>query len=180
MKYEIERKFLIDTNRLITDYGWHLNDPGRHPQGVDMTQGYIALEPNVVRIRIEKDPGGLLSGPSEKAWLAIKGKGLIKRPEYQYQVPLQQGIELLTLCQHKVVKVRYKVYNGQKPVGGSRTWEIDQFKAEHDGLWLAEIELDSEDEEFEKPPWLGAEVTNDARYQNVYLASHAGRFWDPT
>lgn len=130
-----------------------------------MEQGYLAESENVsVRIRVA----------GEEARLNIKGGGLVAaRAEYEYAVPLGDGRELLeTLCRRPTVaKTRHWV-----PYAG-HTWEIDEFHGANDGLVVAEIELEAEDAEFERPAWVGAEVTHLARYYNVRLVDYPYSDW---
>jgi CYTH domain-containing protein len=112
-----------------------------------------------VRVRLIEGASGGRGG-----LLTIKGSGLVSRPEFEYEVPAADAEELLRLCARSLRKDRHRLGR----------WEIDRFESIEapDGgpLWLAEIELTSEEEAFEKPPWLGAEVTSDPRYANSALA----------
>jgi adenylate cyclase len=154
MGKEIERKFLVAT----TD--WTGNPPGRR-----MRQGYLALdEARSVRVR---ESGG-------RAWLTIKGAAQgYSRAEYEYEIPFEDARHLLdSLCHQPVIdKTRFDVtFNG-------RRWEVDVFHGANEGLVLAEIELSREDEAFERPPWLGEEVSDDSRYYNVSLVRRPYRDW---
>lgn len=151
MATEIERKYLVT---------------GAFPAGetCEMVQGYLCTDPErTVRIRIE----------GERGVLAIKGRGTgISRPEYEYEVPLAEARELLQLCTGALVsKTRHYIQLGD------HTWEVDVFKGENKGLVTAEIELGSEDEAFEKPEWVGDEVTTDRRYSNSSLAITPFQKW---
>lgn len=148
MGVEIERKFLVTNN------DWKaLGNP------VLYKQGYISSDAErVVRVRVA----------GNKAFLTIKSKpvkGSISRMEYEYEIPLVDGEELLaTLCKNPIVKktrtkVKWKGF----------MWEIDEFSGENKGLVVAEIELPTEDTPFEKPSWIGREVSNDKRYSNSNL-----------
>ncbi len=157
MAREIERKFLV-----IND-GWR--DGADH--GVRFKQGYLC-EPNTasVRVRIEGDV----------ARLNIKSATLgISRHEYEYDVPLRDAEEMLkSLCGGPLIeKTRYHVEHGP------HVWEIDVFDGDNAGLIVAELELQREDEPFEKPAWLGAEVSHEKRYYNVMLAKHPFKDWNP-
>lgn len=156
MGREIERKFLV------IDDSWRQ----RAVRSVRMEQGYLAESDNVsVRIRVAGD----------EARLNVKGGGLIaSRAEYEYVVPLEDGQELLaTLCRKPTLaKTRYWVPDG------AREWEVDEFHGANDGLVVAEIELEDEDAEFERPRWAGAEVTHLPRYYNVRLVDHPYSEWD--
>lgn len=155
MAIEIERKYLL------ANESWREQVQSSQP----MRQGYmIGSEKASVRVRI--------SGNSAK--LNIKSAELgITRKEYEVDLPLDDAREILdSLCQKPVLeKTRYLV-----PMG-KHTWEIDEFEGENQGLIVAEIELSSVDEEFAKPDWLGAEVSDDPRYYNVSLAKHPYKNW---
>lgn len=152
---EIERKFLVKN----TNYreGAIKNS---------MKQGYIANSPKKsIRVRIG----------DTKAFLNIKGAITgITRPEFEYEIPLSDAVELLErFAEGPIIeKIRYVVeYEGFK-------WEIDEFGGENQGLIVAEIELSSEEEYFEKPSWIGEEVTNDLRYLNTNLSIHPFKTWE--
>lgn len=152
MATEIERKFLVS---------------GEIPDGDDSTivQAYLNLDPErTVRVRIE----------SGQATLTIKGKTRgISRAEFEYPIPEADAIELLKLAIGKAIeKTRRRI------VVGKFTWEIDIFGAANLGLIVAEIELQSESDGFEKPSWLGAEVTSDLRYANSNLIKLPFTTWD--
>ena len=155
MPREIERKFLLKTD------AWRSQVRESRP----MSQGYLASAGDVsVRVRI----AGL------KAWLNIKAGGLVaSRAEYEYAIPLDEARELLALVQTPLIeKTRHFVEHG------GTTWEIDEFDGDTFGLVVAEVELDSEDSPFARPPWLGGEVTHLRRYYNVCLVSHPYRAWN--
>lgn len=162
MKLEIERKFLVQRDALPPLL-----------RGAHIRQGYISRRP-VVRVRQVSTPVAGPSGPTEHwvktAWLTIKGKGKVSRPEYEYEIPYEDSKDLMTLCEYTIEKVRYLITH----VG--KVWEVDQFVGPHLGLWLAEIELSSVDEEFQKPVWASTEVSEDPRYTNASLAE---RGWYP-
>lgn len=148
MGVEIERKFLVKNNDWKT-----------LGEAVLYKQGYICSDfERVVRVRVA----------GEKAYLTIKSKtvkGSISRMEYEYEIPLTDGEELLnTLCEKPIVeKTRTKVkWEGF-------IWEIDEFSGLNEGLVVAEIELPTEDTPFEKPDWIGKEVSEDKRYSNSNL-----------
>jgi adenylate cyclase len=146
MGIEIERKFLL------------ANDAWRgQGQPTLMRQGYLAADPvRTVRVRIE---GG-------RAVITIKSKSVgASRGEWEYEIPVPDAAELLDrLCEKPLVeKTRHRIdYAGH-------TWEVDEFAGENAGLVVAEIELGSEDEAFDKPAWIGREVTGDPRYYNSSL-----------
>ena len=148
MAIEIERKFLVK------DESWRVHAEA----GVFYSQGYISSSPrSSVRVRIA----------DHAAWLNIKSATTpVRRLEFEYEIPLDDARELLDrLCTDPPVeKVRYHVeYAG-------RVWEVDVFEGANAGLVVAEIELDDEQDAFESPPWLGAEVSHDSRYYNMNLA----------
>lgn len=157
MGVEIERKFLV------RGHAWRtLGTPSL------LRQGYLSLDPaRVVRVRIE----------GEQAFLTIKGKSQgATRGEWEYPIPVNEAVELLdTLCPAPLVeKVRRRI------TIGAHTWEVDEFLGANAGLVVAEIELASESEAFDKPDWIGAEVTHDARYFNSNLIRHPYSSWkDP-
>lgn len=155
MGREIERKFLLNNNICA-----NCDD------GVEYIQGYIpGTTKCVVRVRIM----------GEKAVITIKSKlaeGLTSL-EYEYPIPIDDAAEMLELLCGKplIEKTRYKVlYAGKE-------WDIDCFHGVNDGLLLAEIELDAEDEFFELPPWVGEEVTGHSEYLNVNLCKRPFLKW---
>ncbi|MBR6659669.1 MAG: CYTH domain-containing protein [Paludibacteraceae bacterium] len=146
MNIEIERKFLLK------------NDNWREGAvGVHYKQAYLNEKgDNTVRVRIEGD----------KAKLTIKGKSSnISRLEFEYDIPMADAEALFTLAKTPIVeKYRYKImYAGN-------CWEVDEFLGMNRGLVVAEIELESETQSFEKPDWIGMEVSGDKRYTNANLA----------
>ena len=154
MAVEIERKFLIDTNKLPT-----------LKNGYQIKQGYIqTVDHTTVRVRIK----------DKDAFLTIKGKSEgATRLEFEYPIPLNDANEMLeNLCNTSVIdKTRYLVkYEGH-------TWEVDIFEGENKGLVIAEIELKSEDEVFTLPDWVTKEVTNDIRYFNSNLIENPYLNW---
>ena len=145
MGIEIERKFLVQT----------LPSPRPRPQKI--RQGYISDHPRrVVRIRTIDD----------RAYLTIKGKtSHTTRPEYEYPIPLDDARQMLdSICLSPLVeKERYTIdYRGF-------SWVVDRFSGENQGLILAEIELETEEQPFPFPPWIGREVSQDPRYFNSNL-----------
>ena len=146
MGVEIERKFLL------ANEGWRGQG---HP--TLMRQGYLVADPvRTVRVRIE----------GERAVITIKGKSTgASRGEWEYEIPVPDATELLDgLCeQPQVEKIRHRIEHA------GHTWEVDEFLGLNAGLVVAEIELGAEDEAFEKPDWIGAEVTGDKRYYNSSL-----------
>lgn len=154
MPVEIERKFLVRDDR------WR----AAATRALPMVQGYLGgLEGKAsVRVRLEGDAGKL----NIKA--AVVG---MTRAEFEYGIPAADARALLQLCVGVLEKVRYWV-----PHAG-RTWEVDRFGGANAGLVTAELELGGEQETFERPDWLGDEVTQDRRYYNHALALHPYSAW---
>lgn len=153
MAIEIERKFLVDKNKW-TPTG----------SGTKMVQAYLGLNPSpTVRIRIQGD----------KAFLTIKGPSkTISRPEFEYELPVTDALELLKLAiSEPVEKTRHEVWHE-----GFR-WEVDVFSGKNEGLVVAEIELESESTLFPRPGWLLKEVSGDGRFYNSYLSGHPFQEW---
>jgi adenylate cyclase len=146
MGVEIERKFLLSGE------GWRaLGEP------VLLRQGYLCSDPvRTVRVRIEGDAG----------LLTIKSKSTgATRGEWEYPIPLAEAQELLDrLCERPLVE-KYR----RRIAYAGFTWEVDEFLGENAGLVVAEIELPSEDARFDKPAWIGQEVTGEKRYYNSSL-----------
>ena len=145
---EIERKFLVVHNQ------WP-----RHQPGIYFKQGYISThKTGVVRVRVA----------GKKAFLTVKGENKgSSRLEFEYQIPVQEAeVMLRELCRKPLIeKTRYSIkYRG-------KTWEIDEFHGENRGLIIAEVELESPEEVFLKPPWAAEDVTGDSRYFNSNLCS---------
>lgn len=155
MAQEIERKFLVCNNN------WRdLAQPSL------LRQAYISdQDGRVVRVRIE----GI------SAWLTIKSKTQgISRGEWEYPIPLADAEQLLKeVCLQPVLeKYRYRI-----PLAGL-IWEVDEFLGVNAPLIVAEVELNSEQQSFSKPDWLGAEVSHDRRYANAALISHPYSSWE--
>lgn len=153
---EIERKFLVVSKDFKADAS-HKNQ---------IAQGYLNSNPErTVRVRIKGESG----------FLTIKGKGNetgMTRFEWETEIALAEAKNLIQLCENGVIdKIRYEVEVGK------HTYEVDEFFGDNEGLIVAEIELKSEDETFEKPHWLGKEVTNDERYYNAYLSNNPFKNW---
>lgn len=157
---EIERKFLVDIN-LLPDEG--------KVGGTDIIQGYLSTTP-LVRIRIATYPEHLMAVSDSAAWIAIKGSGLLTRKEFEYEVPMADAMAMLGMCSKVIKKTRRLIKVGK------HTWEVDEFKGVLKGFWMGEVELMSEDEEFEMPVWALREVTMDPTYTNSALADSLGVF----
>ena len=152
MGVEIERKFLV-----VGD-GWRQ----QVTKATLFRQGYLSTNAKAtVRVRSRDD---------STAHLTLKGKlSGTRRAEYEYPIPIEDARELLAMAApHVIEKTRHLVPAGQL------TWEVDVFAGHLTGLVMAEIELSHEDQVFERPDWLGAEVTEDARYYNASLSRSAG------
>lgn len=153
---EIERKFVVTSDAFKSNV----------LRQNHIAQGYLSSIPErTVRIRIKGNNG----------FITIKGKtnetGL-SRFEWEKEIPVAEARELLQLCEKGVIeKTRYEIQVGH------HIFEVDEFYGENEGLILAEVELQSETEVFEKPTWLGDEVTNDNRYYNSFLSQHPFKSW---
>ena len=155
MHTEIERKFLVR--------GDYRKDAFK---AIPMRQGYICNgSGRTVRVRICGD----------SAFLTIKGPSLdggLSRYEWEKEIPVQEARELMELCDSgRIDKTRYLVK------AGAHTFEVDEFHGENEGLVIAEVELGSADEAFERPSWLGEEVTGDRRYYNASLCRNPFKNW---
>lgn len=152
MGIEIERKFLV------------VGDDWRQAPAVPYAQGYLNRDKQrTVRVRVVQD----------KAWLTVKGASHgATRVEFEYAIAVADAEQLLALCDGPLVRKLRRVVEH-----AGATWEIDEFQGDNAGLVVAEIELASEDEAFEAPQWLGAEVTHDARYFNSNLAAAPFSTW---
>ena len=152
MGVEIERKFLV------------VGDAWRQGEGTPYAQGYLNRDPaRTVRVRIA----------GERAFLTVKGvsRGAV-RSEHEYEIPVADATDLLGLSDGPVVRKIRRVVEHE----GSR-WEVDEFQGDNAGLVVAELELESETQQFARPPWLGREVTDDARYYNSNLAAYPYARW---
>ena len=153
---EIERKFLVLSNDFI-------NEAFAQKR---IIQAYLNSNPErTVRVRIKGDKG----------FITIKGKGNSSgttRLEWETEIPVEDAEKLLMICEDGIInKIRHEVKVGQ------HVFEVDVFAGENQGLIMAEIELQSEIELFEKPLWLGQEVTNDERFYNAYLSKTPFKNW---
>jgi len=155
MGLEIERKFLVR--------GDFKQDAYKHET---IVQGYLSSVPErTVRVRIK----------GERAYITIKGLSNatgISRYEWEKEISVPDARELIKLCEPGVIdKIRYYIKNDKF------TFEVDEFHGENEGLLMAEIELSNENDVFEKPEWLGREVTGDKRYYNAYLSGNPYINW---
>ena len=153
---EIERKFLVTSNDFLKTF----------TKQNRIVQGYLSSDPKrTVRIRLK----------GENGYLTIKGESNesgLTRFEWEKEISYSDAEDLLSLCEKGVIdKIRYEV------IIGVHVYEVDVFAKENEGLVIAEIELSSEEEIFEKPSWLGKEVTGDERYYNSYLSKTTFKNW---
>lgn len=155
MATEIEHKYLIKPElwKKVIPY-----------ERVDIRQGYLLTDPaKTLRVRTKGKTG----------YITIKGKTQgASRAEFEYEIPLADALELLTgFCSQVIEKTRHLVlYEG-------KTWEVDEFKGLNAGLIVAEIELSSEDENYDLPDWVDKNVTNDLRYANSNLSVKPFSSW---
>ncbi|WP_167342651.1 CYTH domain-containing protein [Nonlabens sp. SY33080] len=152
---EIERKFLVSNTEFLKEY-----------QGVQLIQGYLTTDPcRTVRVRIQEHSGYLtIKGPSTDDGL--------KRLEWEKEISISEAEALLELCLPMPIhKIRYKI-----PIG-THFFEVDLFQKENAGLIIAEIELNSELDEFDVPEWLGEEVTGNNKYYNSYISKNPFSTW---
>ena len=156
MHIETERKFLVKDSSFKQ----------LAVKAYRIKQGYIAHDGgNTVRVRIRDAQG----------FLTIKGPSMngISRFEWEREIPLQEAEELFLLCRGgSIDKTRYLV-----PCSSGRYFEVDEFYGDNEGLVMAEIELERPDEPFDRPAWLGEEVTGDKRYYNSYLLLRPYKSW---
>jgi len=155
MNLEIERKFLVRG-----DFKEHFS------YSEQIVQGFLCSVPErTTRIRIKEDKG----------FITVKGLGKNKgttRFEWEKEISLDDAEQLLQLCEPGVIeKIRYYI-----PLE-MHIFEVDVFEGDNMGLVIAEVELHSADEQFQRPEWLGEEVTGDIRYYNSYLSKHPFRSW---
>lgn len=155
MPQEIERKFLVDGEYKSKAY-----------TSSHIVQGYIcSARGRTVRVRIRDDKGYLtIKGPADASG--------ISRYEWEKEIPLDEARDLMKICEPGAIdKTRYLVRSGR------HVFEVDEFYGENEGLVIAEVELSSPDEPFEKPDFIGQEVTGDARYYNAQLMRHPFCRW---
>jgi len=155
MAKEIERKFLVK--------GPYKNLAFKQ---LYIIQGYLSSNPErSVRIRIKAD----------KAYITIKGNtntSGLSRYEWEKEIPVEEAEELFQLCEPGIIeKIRYEIK------AGKHIYEVDEFFGENQGLTIAEIELNDENESFIQPDWLGEEVTGDLRYYNSNLLKKPFKKW---
>lgn len=154
MGTEIERKFTVSSMEWLSE-----------AVGERLQQGYLSTDPErTVRVRLV----------GERAWLTIKGQTVgASRPEFEYAIPASDARTLLRLCLPPLIdKTRHRV------LFAGHTWEVDVFHGENDGLVIAEVELEREDEAVRLPAWLGQEVTGNPAYYNSSLIQRPYQTWD--
>lgn len=154
---EIERKFLV-----VGEF------KSQAVSSTHIAQGYIASgNGRTVRVRIRGNKGYLtIKGPSDKAGLA--------RFEWEKEIPLAEAEALMRICEPGIIeKTRWLV----PAEDGRHTWEVDVFEGDNAGLIMAEIELESEDDVFKKPDFIGQEVTGDRRYYNSHMRRYPFKLW---
>ena len=155
MAKEIERKFLVDLTKLDTKKytNWTVN----------IEQGYLSENiERSIRIRIE----------DKKAFITIKGNtDKITRDEFEYDIPFDDAIKLIKMCDKTIIKKRTTIKFNQ------RYWIIDTFEGDNEGLIVAEIELKNEKEKFALPPWVTEEVSYDSKYYNLQLLRNPYKNW---
>lgn len=152
---EIERKFLVRKGGTYKSAAFSKSH---------IIQGYIPAEGATVRIRVRDD----------KAFLTIKGKSAdgISRYEFEKEIEMEEARHLMELCKGGVIdKCRYLVKSG------SHVFEVDEFYGDNQGLVMAEVELSSPDEPFEKPDFIGPEVTGDRRFYNKHMLKYPFSLW---
>lgn len=150
---EIERKYLVDTSKWKPE-----------TEGEEIVQAFLSNDKErVVRVRIK----------GEQAWLTIKGNTVgISRTEFEYQIPLEDARNLLEMClDHPIEKKRFTEQHFDN------VWEIDVFSGANKGLVVAEVELETEDEEIILPDWIGEEVSLNQKYFNACLSKHPFTKW---
>ncbi|MHA7844092.1 MAG: CYTH domain-containing protein [Winogradskyella sp.] len=157
MNVEIERKFLVTSD----------NFKKEADKNYKIKQGFLnSHEARTVRVRLKNDKG----------YLTVKGKSSddgLARFEWETEITKQEAEQLLALCEDGIIdKIRYEVNFG------NHTFEIDEFFGENDGLVIAEVELQSKNEDFNKPDWLAKEVTGDIRYYNSQLSKQPYNTWE--
>ena len=153
MALEIERKFLV------TSDNYRLNS-----KSVEIKQAYLSIDKAMaIRVRIE----------NIQASINIKSKKTERTNyEFEYVIPLDEARSLIGMSSYGVIeKTRFLAEYKDK------IWEVDEFHGNNQGLIVAEIELDTEDESFDFPDWIGEEVTTDFRYLNSNLAKSPFKSW---
>ena len=157
MAQEIEKKFLVKGDFKSEAF-----------KAIRITQGYLSSVPErTVRVRVKGEQGFItIKGISNASGAA--------RFEWEKEIPIEEVRQLLEICEPGVIdKTRYLVKN----TDGKHTWEVDEFYGDNEGLIVAEVELTDENEPFDKPAWLGEEVTGDPKYFNSMLMKNPYKNW---
>ncbi len=167
---EIERKFLVKKGDAYQRAAFSSSR---------IKQGYIPCDNATVRIRLrQQDAGESLRTTGGQAFLTIKGKSLdggLSRYEFEKEITIDEAEHLLRLCRGGVIdKRRYLVRSGR------HVFEVDEFYGDNEGLVMAEVELNSEDEPYEKPDFIGPEVTGDHRFYNKQMLRNPFKLWRDT
>lgn len=153
---EIERKFLVN------DFSYR----DKATSCLEIAQGFLNTDPERT-IRIRKS--------GDRAWITVKGKSEnhgTTRQEWEYEIPIEDATAMLMLCEGGLLhKIRYRI------PAGRHTFEVDEFMGDNYGLILAEVELSQVNEDFEKPSWLGNEVTGNPAYYNSQLSLKPFKTW---
>ena len=157
MAQEIERKFLVNGDFKEEAF-----------KAVRIIQGYLSSVPErIVRVRVK----------GEQGFITVKGACNltgVSRFEWEKEIPRDEALALYPLCEPGVIdKTRYLIHN----TDGRHLWEVDEFHGDNEGLVVAEVELDNENDSFDKPQWLGEEVTGDRRYYNASLKDDPYKNW---
>jgi adenylate cyclase len=155
MGVEIERKYLVKMEL------WEKIKPQK---SISIKQAYLSRDPlKTIRLRVADDKG----------YITIKGPTTgISRKEYEYEIPGEEANELMeTFTTQAIEKIRHHVMHENK------LWEVDEFKGDNEGLIMAEIELDSEDEKVKLPVWIDREISSDKRYANSNLIAKPFKTW---
>lgn len=155
MGHEIERKFLVRSGM------WQAAEASSY----SIRQGYLTYNGALsIRVRIKEESRAMLTIKTSAAQL--------RRHEFEYAIPIEDAAILIELCRGAIIrKTRHEI-----PCGDLK-WEIDVFQGDNEGLVIAEIELEHEEQMFERPSWLGEEITGDARYYNFSLAARPYAGW---
>lgn len=155
MAKEIERKFLVDKNLWKPSSTVHI-----------IKQVYLTADKRkVIRVRTSDN----------LAYLTLKSvpKSGITRDEFEYEIPMSDALQLFDLSEGHVISKKRHIYNV-----GNKIWEVDEFEGDNQGLIIAEIELESENETFEQPSWAKTEVSTDTRYYNFNLSRFPYKNWE--
>lgn len=155
MPLEIEHKYIVDKNL------WAKVKP---ENSLAIKQAYLSTDPEkTIRLRTL----------GNSAFITIKGKTTnAVRKEYEYEIPLNEAIEMIELFgENTIEKTRHYIHHED------HLWEVDEFFGLNEGLMVAEVELTSEEEQYQKPIWVAENVTDDAKYYNSYLIKHPFSTW---